>query len=93
VIVSHEPDEQFLRRALELAREGIGLTSPNPNVGAVLLDRNGEIVGSGSHTYAGVKHAEVLAIEQAGPLAKGATLFINLDLAHRDALCRAQMRS
>ena len=77
--VSHEPDELFLRRALELAREGVGLTSPNPNVGAVLVNGNGEIVGSGSHTYAGVKHAEILAIEQAGPLAKEATLFINLE--------------
>jgi diaminohydroxyphosphoribosylaminopyrimidine deaminase/5-amino-6-(5-phosphoribosylamino)uracil reductase len=79
VIVSHEPDEQFLCRALELAREGIGLTSPNPNVGAVLVDADGEIVGSGTHTYAGVKHAEVLAIEQAGQRAKGATLYINLE--------------
>jgi diaminohydroxyphosphoribosylaminopyrimidine deaminase/5-amino-6-(5-phosphoribosylamino)uracil reductase len=79
VNVSHQTDEQFLRRALELAREGIGLTSPNPNVGVILVDANGAVVGSGSHTYAGVKHAEVLAIEQAGSRAKGATLFLNLE--------------
>lgn len=77
--ISHETDEQFLRQALELARAGIGLTSPNPNVGAVLVDMNGTVVGSGSHIYAAVKHAEILAIEQAGQRARGATLYINLE--------------
>ena len=77
--LSHEIDEQFLRQALELARAGIGLTSPNPNVGAVLVDANGVVVGSGSHTYAGVRHAEILAIEQAGQRARGSTLYINLE--------------
>ena len=72
-------DELFLRRALDLARQGIGLTSPNPCVGAVLLDSNGAIVGAGTHTYQGVKHAEVLALEQAGEKARGATLYINLE--------------
>lgn len=76
---SHETDEQFLRRALELARQGIGLTSPNPCVGAVLVDDNRNVVGAGSYTYDGVKHAEILAIEQAGEKARGATLFINLE--------------
>ncbi|MGA9899816.1 MAG: bifunctional diaminohydroxyphosphoribosylaminopyrimidine deaminase/5-amino-6-(5-phosphoribosylamino)uracil reductase RibD [Terriglobales bacterium] len=76
---THQHDEQFLRQALELARTGIGLTSPNPNVGAVLVDTNGTVIGSGSHTYAGVKHAEILAIEQAGQHARGATLHINLE--------------
>jgi diaminohydroxyphosphoribosylaminopyrimidine deaminase/5-amino-6-(5-phosphoribosylamino)uracil reductase len=79
VTISREIDEQFLRQALELAQAGIGLTSPNPNVGAVLVDANGAIVGSGSHTYAGVKHAEILAIEQAGQRARGANLYINLE--------------
>jgi diaminohydroxyphosphoribosylaminopyrimidine deaminase/5-amino-6-(5-phosphoribosylamino)uracil reductase len=69
----------FLRRAIELAQRGAGLTSPNPRVGAVLVDAEGEVVGSGFHTYDGVKHAEVLAIEQAGPKARGATLYINLE--------------
>ncbi|MGA7379962.1 MAG: bifunctional diaminohydroxyphosphoribosylaminopyrimidine deaminase/5-amino-6-(5-phosphoribosylamino)uracil reductase RibD, partial [Terriglobales bacterium] len=76
---THEHDEQFLHQALELARTGIGLTSPNPNVGAVLVDTNGAVIGSGSHTYAGVKHAEILAIERAGQRARGATLYINLE--------------
>jgi len=79
VTTSHEIDEQFLRRALELARQGIGLTSPNPCVGALLVDGSGNVVGSGSYTYDGIKHAEILAIEQAGDKARGATLFINLE--------------
>ena len=71
-------DDRFLLRALELARAGIALTSPNPCVGAVLV-ANGEIVGEGSHTYEGKKHAEILAIEQAGGSARGATLYLNLE--------------
>jgi diaminohydroxyphosphoribosylaminopyrimidine deaminase / 5-amino-6-(5-phosphoribosylamino)uracil reductase len=72
-------DEKFLRQALELARHGIGLTAPNPNVGAVIVDDRGEVVGSGFHTYDGVKHAEILALEQAGERARGATLYINFE--------------
>ncbi|HXY10381.1 MAG TPA: bifunctional diaminohydroxyphosphoribosylaminopyrimidine deaminase/5-amino-6-(5-phosphoribosylamino)uracil reductase RibD [Terriglobales bacterium] len=75
----HETDKQFLERALDLARQGIGLTSPNPCVGAVIVSPNGAIVGAGSHTYEGVKHAEVLALAQAGKKARGATLYINLE--------------
>jgi diaminohydroxyphosphoribosylaminopyrimidine deaminase/5-amino-6-(5-phosphoribosylamino)uracil reductase len=69
----------FLRRALELAQRGAGLASPNPRVGAIIVDSDGEVVASAFHTYDGVKHAEVLAIEQAGPKARGATLYINLE--------------
>jgi diaminohydroxyphosphoribosylaminopyrimidine deaminase/5-amino-6-(5-phosphoribosylamino)uracil reductase len=76
---NHHTDEHFLRQALDLARRGIGLTSPNPNVGAVIVDDHGEVVGTGTHTYEGVKHAEVLALEQAGSKARGATLYINLE--------------
>jgi diaminohydroxyphosphoribosylaminopyrimidine deaminase/5-amino-6-(5-phosphoribosylamino)uracil reductase len=72
-------DEAFLVRALELARSSIGLTSPNPNVGAVIVDDSGNIVGSGTYTYDGIKHAEILAIDQAGEKARGATLYINLE--------------
>ncbi|MCL4797170.1 MAG: bifunctional diaminohydroxyphosphoribosylaminopyrimidine deaminase/5-amino-6-(5-phosphoribosylamino)uracil reductase RibD [Bryobacteraceae bacterium] len=68
----------YLREALELARQGLGRTSPNPAVGAVLV-RGGEVVGRGVHTWAGVKHAERLALEQAGEHARGATLYINLE--------------
>jgi diaminohydroxyphosphoribosylaminopyrimidine deaminase / 5-amino-6-(5-phosphoribosylamino)uracil reductase len=76
---SHSRDDVFLRRALELARQGRGLASPNPLVGALIVDQQGNVVGQGFHTYDGVKHAEVLAIEQAGEKAGGATLYINLE--------------
>jgi diaminohydroxyphosphoribosylaminopyrimidine deaminase/5-amino-6-(5-phosphoribosylamino)uracil reductase len=72
-------DEQFLRRALDLAREGLGLASPNPYVGAVIIDASGSVVGAGTYAYAGVKHAEVLALEQAGDKARSGTLYINLE--------------
>lgn len=72
-------DEQFLRRALDLACQGIGLASPNPYVGAAIVDPRGNIVGKGVYTYADVKHAEVRALEQAGEKARGATLYINLE--------------
>jgi len=72
-------DEQFLHRALELARQGIGLASPNPYVGAVIVDQGGSIVGTGVYTYDGVKHAEVRALENAGDKARGGTLYINLE--------------
>ncbi len=73
------PDELHMRRALELARAGVGLVSPNPAVGAVVVDSSGKEVGSGTHTYDGVKHAEVLALEQAGERTRGGTLYINLE--------------
>jgi len=74
-----QQDLYFMQRALALARQGIALTSPNPCVGAVVVSSGGEVVGSGSHTYDGIKHAEVLAIEQAGGQARGASLYINLE--------------
>jgi diaminohydroxyphosphoribosylaminopyrimidine deaminase / 5-amino-6-(5-phosphoribosylamino)uracil reductase len=75
----HSSDEQHLHRALELAREGIGLASPNPHVGAVITDAHGNVVGTGAYTYDGVKHAEILALEAAGAKARGGTLYINLE--------------
>jgi diaminohydroxyphosphoribosylaminopyrimidine deaminase/5-amino-6-(5-phosphoribosylamino)uracil reductase len=69
----------LLQHALELARKGIGLTSPNPCVGAVVVDSEGRVAGEGSHTFAGVKHAEILALEQAGEKARGGVLYINLE--------------
>src|SRR5271169_513133 len=75
----HSSDEQLLRRALDLARRGIGLASPNPHVGAVIVGTRGNIVGTGFYTYDGVKHAEVVALDQAGDKARGSTLYINLE--------------
>ncbi len=72
-------DEQLLQQALDLARQGVGLTSPNPCVGAVIVDAHGNVAGTGTHTYDGVKHAEILALEQAGEKARGGTLYINLE--------------
>ncbi len=68
-----------MRRALEVARAGVGLVSPNPAVGAVVVDASGREVGAGTHTYDGVKHAEILALEQAGNAARGGTLYLNLE--------------
>ncbi len=65
-------------RALELARQGQALTSPNPMVGAVLV-RDGKIVGEGFHTYAGLRHAEIIALEAAGDAARDSTLYLNLE--------------
>jgi diaminohydroxyphosphoribosylaminopyrimidine deaminase/5-amino-6-(5-phosphoribosylamino)uracil reductase len=72
-------DERFMRQALDLARRGIALASPNPCVGAVVVDASGSVIGSGFHTYDGLKHAEVVALEQAGHRARGATLYLNLE--------------
>jgi diaminohydroxyphosphoribosylaminopyrimidine deaminase / 5-amino-6-(5-phosphoribosylamino)uracil reductase len=78
-MANHTADEQFLRRALDLAHQGIGLASPNPYVGAVIVNPNRNIVGTGVYTYDGVKHAEVRALEHAGDKARGGTLYINLE--------------
>ncbi|HUI78710.1 MAG TPA: bifunctional diaminohydroxyphosphoribosylaminopyrimidine deaminase/5-amino-6-(5-phosphoribosylamino)uracil reductase RibD [Bryobacteraceae bacterium] len=68
----------FMREALELARQGRGLASPNPMVGAVVV-REERVVGRGFHTYAGVHHAEIIALAQAGEQARGATLYLSLE--------------
>ena len=57
----------------------MGLASPNPYVGALVTDSRGNLVGSGTYTYDGVKHAEILALEQAGAKARGGTLYVNLE--------------
>jgi len=64
--------------ALDLARQGRGRTNPNPMVGAVLV-KNGELIGSGYHQFAGGPHAEVIALRMAGEKAKGAALYVNLE--------------
>jgi diaminohydroxyphosphoribosylaminopyrimidine deaminase/5-amino-6-(5-phosphoribosylamino)uracil reductase len=69
---------EHMREALDLARQGHAQTSPNPLVGAVVV-RDGEVVGRGFHTWAGRKHAEIVALEQAGDRARGATLYLNLE--------------
>jgi len=71
-------DEQWMARALDLARKGEGLTRPNPPVGAVVV-KAGKVVGEGWHRRAGTAHAEVLALRQAGAKARGATLYVTLE--------------
>jgi len=71
-------DASYLREALRLAAKGRGQTSPNPAVGAVIV-REGQIVGSGFHTWKGVHHAEVLALAEAGDQSRGATAYVSLE--------------
>jgi diaminohydroxyphosphoribosylaminopyrimidine deaminase/5-amino-6-(5-phosphoribosylamino)uracil reductase len=71
-------DAFWMRRALELAWLGRGRTSPNPMVGAVVV-RDGQVVGCGYHRAAGCPHAEAEALARAGELARGATLYVNLE--------------
>jgi diaminohydroxyphosphoribosylaminopyrimidine deaminase / 5-amino-6-(5-phosphoribosylamino)uracil reductase len=68
-----------MRRALELAARARHLTSPNPMVGAIVLDRSGEFAGEGFHARAGEPHAERLALERAGARARGGTLYVSLE--------------
>lgn len=70
--------ETMMKRALLLARRGIGKTAPNPAVGCVIA-RNGAIVGEGWHRKAGTPHAEIHALHQAGERARGADLYVTLE--------------
>lgn len=71
-------DIAFMEKAINLARKGEGLTSPNPMVGAVLV-KDGKIIAQDYHRKAGSAHAEALVIESAGSSSKGAALFVNLE--------------
>ena len=71
-------EERFMRLALREARRGLGRTSPNPAVGAVLV-KGGRVVGRGHHARAGAPHAEVAAIRDAGARARGADLYTTLE--------------
>ena len=71
--------EYYMRQALELAEAAWGLTSPNPMVGAVVVDEAGNVVGRGYHHGAGLPHAEPNALRDAGENARGATLYVTLE--------------
>ncbi len=71
-------DVKWMRRALQLAKRGVGRTSPNPTVGSVVV-KDGIEVGAGYHRGAGTAHAEVNALGAAGAQAKGATLYVTLE--------------
>jgi diaminohydroxyphosphoribosylaminopyrimidine deaminase/5-amino-6-(5-phosphoribosylamino)uracil reductase len=71
-------DHEFMEQALELAGRGLYTTTPNPRVGCVIV-KDGVLVGSGWHEKAGLPHAEVLALKEAGDRARGAALYVNLE--------------
>lgn len=73
----------YMQEALQLAAQGRGRTSPNPTVGAVVV-RDGAVAGRGFHTWAGVDHAEIIALREAGGAARGSTLYVTLEpCSHR----------
>jgi diaminohydroxyphosphoribosylaminopyrimidine deaminase/5-amino-6-(5-phosphoribosylamino)uracil reductase len=69
---------RFMEHALELARRGTGLASPNPMVGCILV-RGGQIVGEGFHQYEQRDHAEIVALKSAGEKARGSTMYVTLE--------------
>lgn len=71
-------DQQWMKKALDLARLGWGYASPNPVVGAVIV-KNGKVVGTGYHQKAGGPHAEIHALQAAGPEARGGTMYVTLE--------------
>ena len=75
---TQEFDRAMMRRCIELARRALGKTAPNPLVGSVIV-RDGKIVGEGFHPGAGQPHAEIFALREAGELAAGATVYVNLE--------------
>lgn len=77
-ILFTEQDEMYMARAIELAKKGRFTTTPNPNVGCVLV-KNNQIIGEGFHQLAGQGHAEVNALAVAGERAKGATAYVTLE--------------
>jgi diaminohydroxyphosphoribosylaminopyrimidine deaminase/5-amino-6-(5-phosphoribosylamino)uracil reductase len=78
--INHDvADLAFSARAIELAKEGVGLVSPNPLVGCVIISKGGEVVGEGTYIYDDVTHAEVIALEQAGERANGGTAYVSLE--------------
>lgn len=72
-------DERMMRRTLELAAQGAGQVSPGPLVGCVVVDSDNRVAGEGFYLYEGLKHAETLALEQAGARARGGTAYVSLE--------------
>ena len=71
-------DQQWMEKALRQAEQSVGLASPNPAVGCVLV-RDDALVGQGFHEYDRRDHAEIVALHQAGPMARGATAYVTLE--------------
>jgi diaminohydroxyphosphoribosylaminopyrimidine deaminase/5-amino-6-(5-phosphoribosylamino)uracil reductase len=93
-------DIQWMQRALDLARRGIGVTSPNPAVGCIILDRDGPVIGEGWHEYDLIDHAEVAALDaarkNAGDRIPGGTAYVTLEpcsIVGRTPPCTASLIS
>ena len=69
----------YMQHALSLARKVLGTVSPNPAVGAVIVNKEGKIVGQGATRPPGGAHAEIVALEQAGEAARGGTMYVTLE--------------
>src|SRR5690349_20374548 len=85
-----DDDERWMTRAIELARAADYRTSPNPMVGAVVLDRDGKVASEGFHAAKGSAHGEEVALAAAGRKAGGGTICVNLEpctRGHRSAPC------
>ena len=76
--LSYRPNSGYMEHCLSLARRSLGLSSPNPAVGAVVV-RDGEVIGEGSTRPPGQSHAEVVALQQAGAAARGAEVYVTLE--------------
>ncbi|HAG51385.1 MAG: riboflavin biosynthesis protein RibD [Deltaproteobacteria bacterium GWC2_42_51] len=93
-------NQKFMQAAIALAKKGIGKTSPNPAVGAVIV-KNDRIIGKGYHKKAGLAHAEINAMRQAGVRARGADMYVTLEPCNRfgrtppcaDAIIKAGIKS
>lgn len=95
-----EQNRYWMQRAIDLAARGVGLCSPNPVVGCVILDRSGQVRGEGWHEYDRRDHAEAVALREAGEGARGGTAYITLEPCNHagrtppctDALIRAGLK-
>ena len=79
---------KWMKRAIHLASLGDGKTSPNPKVGAVILDKNGNIISEGFHYKAGMPHAEAMAFSNLKKDPKGGSMYVNLEpCCHQGKTC------
>src|ERR1044071_1894237 len=74
-----DTDRRMMMRALDLALKGVGLVSPGPLVGCVVVSSAGEVVGDGVYVFEAIKHAETIALDHAGEKARGGTAYVSLE--------------
>ena len=78
-MTTNETDLRQVQRSIDLAYKGVGLVSPNPLVGCVIVSASGEVAGEGSYIYDNVIHAELIALQRAGEKAHGGTAYVSLE--------------